>query len=1177
MLKHSLLVLRLFMMVVVASLMSAGAAHAGTFTAYGPRSFVRGSGSPVAVSDTFTVLNPNTQYTLKVFNGGLQNTSTDLVSSSIVTINGVQVVGPSNFNQNVAEVDVPVTLQKTNTVSVEVRGQPGGTLSLQIIGVDNDPPSITAALSTAPNSTGWFNSDVTVSFACSDKTSGVASCPQPVTISTEGANQVVTGTATDKAGNTAPASVTVNLDKTPPLVTATISPLPDAGGWNSGPVTVTFTCSDALSGIALCSPPVHLNAEGANQVVPGHAGDVAGNVGLLNVSVNISTQYFTIKSYQGKCLDYGSAWNGTGPTVFLNDCAAAHPVRVEEINGRHQVILHAGSQVIGQHSSPGSIGSIATTTTAPTVYQLELQAPANPRTIEVSNQIFSLDGDSIILSASMPDTPASPPAVVVAQVQNARGQNGTPIVTGPRNLADAEFWDFLATDNSVKDPTSGFILVTTLKQLMDAFSSVNQVASNNNGAAWGSVIKIIDLGQPIPLSIQPPCTSVSAYSCQPDGDVHDFQVPTGVTVRGDRRGINLGPRLIGSYTEDQGCPIGAVGPCDEYFGIFGIVGNYARITGLRLQGSTQCVAYDLAGSPDTCKAPNVVDTWAIVAGGFPFKDSNGVLQYGNPEASGIVVDHNDISDWPEAGVAVLAGMLEWPGHVDPHSYPPGQDLSTDGFCPTDPATGDSLLPNLARNDQMHVYRNFLHHDANNDGYGVEFGDGGAATVFGNTFLMDRHAISGGSDSQSQYLATSNLVLSRVLGYGDEDKPQQDFDVHGSVGADHNGGFAGGEAIMYGNTFLNGNRPNLELRGKPCNTPDYFDSNVSMNTDNPDPILLLDYLGNENRIPILGVVPSGLSNYLEMSGNGYLPSNPGNHLAVGDFDGDGFDDLFLATGEGWYYAPHGEAEWRFLSAKTETLDLVLFGDFDNDGRTDVVSLDGQGRLVVSWGGVSDWEVLNSNTTFQGKRADVIATLAAGDFVGDSRSDIFYADGASQWWISDGGSQGFVRAANSGFQVKDLRFGDFDGDGKTDVFGVVSGSWSYSKSGSGAWSSGVLQASAPISDISQLVVADFNGDGIADVAANCVSISSCGWRISYSGTQTWTNVAQTYPLVGDHLAGVGYFRGHKPANAGVADVLSWNFPAFPSVLPACDSNVSANQLCMSQSGTQPSELYSRQDQR
>ncbi|MGC2694177.1 MAG: hypothetical protein WA738_00140, partial [Candidatus Angelobacter sp.] len=199
-------------------LAGATSAVAGTFTAFGPQDYTRSTGAPVTVTKTFSVLNPNTKYTLKAFNGGLQDNQTELVSSGSVTLNGVEVLGSNNFNQNVAEVDVPVTLQGSNTLAVQLKGKPGGVLTIEIIGVDNDPPTIQATVSPAPNAAGWNNSNVTVSFTCSDAISGVATCPSPVTVTTEAANQTVSGTATDHAGNSASASVSVNLDKTAPAI-----------------------------------------------------------------------------------------------------------------------------------------------------------------------------------------------------------------------------------------------------------------------------------------------------------------------------------------------------------------------------------------------------------------------------------------------------------------------------------------------------------------------------------------------------------------------------------------------------------------------------------------------------------------------------------------------------------------------------------------------------------------------------------------------------------------------------------------------------------------------------------------------------------------------------------------------------------------------------------------------
>ncbi len=45
--------------------------HGGTFTSFGPRAYERGTGSPTPVVNTFTVSNPATSYTLKIYNGVL--------------------------------------------------------------------------------------------------------------------------------------------------------------------------------------------------------------------------------------------------------------------------------------------------------------------------------------------------------------------------------------------------------------------------------------------------------------------------------------------------------------------------------------------------------------------------------------------------------------------------------------------------------------------------------------------------------------------------------------------------------------------------------------------------------------------------------------------------------------------------------------------------------------------------------------------------------------------------------------------------------------------------------------------------------------------------------------------------------------------------------------------------
>ena len=213
---------------------------AASFTAFGPQPYVRATGNPVTVRNTFTVMNPSTTYTLRI--------RVVRVASAVVSVNGVVIATPSDFNANVTLVEVPVALRASNELEVEVRGEPGGTLTVEVIGVDNDLPTIIATPTPGPNPNGWNNTNVTVTFTCADATSGIASCPAPVTVSGEGANQVVFGRAVDKAGNAATGGVLVSIDKTPPLLVLA-SPANNTTLFTSDAV-IKATVSDALSGAA---------------------------------------------------------------------------------------------------------------------------------------------------------------------------------------------------------------------------------------------------------------------------------------------------------------------------------------------------------------------------------------------------------------------------------------------------------------------------------------------------------------------------------------------------------------------------------------------------------------------------------------------------------------------------------------------------------------------------------------------------------------------------------------------------------------------------------------------------------------------------------------------------------------------------------------------------------------
>src|SRR6266581_297211 len=99
---------------------------AETFIAFGPVQYSRDTGKPTPVMKTFNVLDPSATFTVRIDSAG--------VSSAIVTLNGVDVFKESDFNQTVKVLTKAVTLLATNQLTVELRGKPGETLTLQIIG-----------------------------------------------------------------------------------------------------------------------------------------------------------------------------------------------------------------------------------------------------------------------------------------------------------------------------------------------------------------------------------------------------------------------------------------------------------------------------------------------------------------------------------------------------------------------------------------------------------------------------------------------------------------------------------------------------------------------------------------------------------------------------------------------------------------------------------------------------------------------------------------------------------------------------------------------------------------------------------------------------------------------------------------------------------------------------------
>ena len=225
---------------------------------------------------------------------------------------------------------------------------------------DATPPTVTSLTAQrGPDSNGWYNHPVQITAAGTASVSGIASCTSASYSGPDSSSASVSATCTSGAGLvSAPKTLSFQYDATPPSVSASPARAADSNGWYNHPVGVTFTGTDAVSGIDSCSgATTYSGPDSASASVAGSCRDKAGNSASATVALEYDSTPPTVTgATPDRAPDAGGFYNhkvvvtfaGTDSTSGISSCDAVAYDKPDS----------ASAKIVGQcHDNAGNVSA----------------------------------------------------------------------------------------------------------------------------------------------------------------------------------------------------------------------------------------------------------------------------------------------------------------------------------------------------------------------------------------------------------------------------------------------------------------------------------------------------------------------------------------------------------------------------------------------------------------------------------------------------------------------------------------------------------------------------------------------------------------------------------------------------------------------------------------------------